>query len=94
MEQEQKKKQIKFGSVWESKENKDNFYIRLGNKSDNPKYDYHVTLTVKDGDGNVVAEQTDGFVSLFDPRKSQYANQEALAKVPKLQFELSMNKKD
>lgn len=89
-----KKKSLKVGAVWASKDNPDNFYVALGAKSDNPKYDYHVEITVKNGDGEVVAKQTDGFLSLWDPRKSQYANQEALAKVPNLQFDLSINKED
>lgn len=87
-----KKKTAKIGAVWASKENPDNFYVALGQKSDNPDYDLSVTVTVKNGHGDIVAEQTDGFLSLFDPRKSKYANEEALAKVPRLQFEVAINK--
>lgn len=87
-----KKKSAKIGKIWESKDKPENFYISLGEKSDKPEYNYDVTITVKDGNGKVVAEQTNGFLSLFDPRKSQYANMDALAKVPNLQFELSINK--
>lgn len=87
-----KKKTAKIGKIWASKDNPDNYYLSLGEKSDKPEYHYDVTVTVKNGNGDVVAEQTNGFLSLFDPRKSAYANHDALAKVPNLQFELAINK--
>ncbi len=43
--------------------------LALGNKGNkDKKYDVHVELTVKDGDGNVLHRQNDGFISLVDPR--------------------------
>ena len=43
--------------------------IGLGNKGNNDKYNTSVTITVRDSNGNVIAEQTDGFLELTDPRK-------------------------
>jgi hypothetical protein len=42
--------------------------LALGNNSTNPKYKLSVEITVKDGNGNTVAKQTDGFLNLNDPR--------------------------
>jgi hypothetical protein len=47
-------------------------FLALGKKnrdSNYSKYDLTVELVVKDATGKVVARQTDGFVSLNDPRK-------------------------
>lgn len=92
--QKTKKKTAKIGAVWQSKDKEDQFYVALGQKSDNPDYDFSVEVTVKDGNGKVVAQQTNGFLQLWDPRKSQYANHDALSKIPNLQFDLTINKPD
>lgn len=92
MEQKAKSKMIKAGTVWEKKD-QSGFFVRLGNESKNPQYDFHVEITVKDGNGNVIAQQTDGLLSLQDPHTSPYANQDALAKVPNLRFEILVPRK-
>jgi hypothetical protein len=44
--------------------------LGLGNRNKNkPEYDYKLELVVKDGNGKVVATQSDGFLDLVDPRK-------------------------
>lgn len=69
-------KKIKMGSmlVTEVTDNRTNqpkklLSIGLGNKGNNPTYNTSVTVTVRDGNGKVIAEQTDGFLELTDPRK-------------------------
>lgn len=85
---EQKAKMSKVGAVWEKKDGS-GFFIKLGSENKkNPKYDLHVEIVVKDNEGNVVATQQDGFLTLVDPRKSEKANLEALSKVPGLAFEI------
>lgn len=84
----QKRKFTKLGTVWSKKEDPDSFFVKLGNKGKNEQYDLTVEITVKDATGKVVAQQTDGFLTLSDPRKSPMANQEQLAKVPNLQFDI------
>lgn len=44
--------------------------IALGSSNNkNPAYDMTVELTVRDGKGNVLAQQKNGFLELVDPRK-------------------------
>lgn len=83
-----KRKFTKLGTVWSKKEDPDAFFVKLGNKGKNTQYDLTVEITVKDSEGKVVAQQTDGFLTLSDPRKSPNANAEQLAKVPNLQFDI------
>jgi hypothetical protein len=78
----------KIGTVWSKKEDPDKFFIKLGNTGKNEQYNLTVELVVKNHQGEVVAKQTDGFLQLLDPRKAPLANQEALSKVPNLQFDV------
>jgi hypothetical protein len=85
--EQQKRKFSKVGTVWEKKDGS-GFFIKLGNENKkNDKYDIHVELVVKDKEGNILATQKDGFLTLSDPRQSQFAN-EGLSKVPGLKFEI------
>ena len=89
---QQKRKLTRIGQVWESKDStKENpkYFLKLGNNGNkDPKYDLTVEVTVKNAAGEVVAKTTDGFLTLSDPRKSPFANEAALAKVPNLAFEV------
>lgn len=68
---EKKSKYVKLGAVLKSKDGEGS-YIALGdNKAKDEKYRFSVELIVRDAAGNVVAKQTDGFVSVFDPRKNR-----------------------
>ncbi len=71
-------KLLRIASVWEKKDSTpDNpkFFMRLGQQNPKkPQYDLSVEITVKDKDGNVVTQMKDGFLTLSDPRKSQYAS--------------------
>jgi len=68
-------KRIKLGNVIvENKKDKNgqeytSRYIGLGQQgSKNPDFDLTVELTVKDSKGKVIASQTNGFLSVVDPR--------------------------
>ena len=71
-------KQTRIGSVWQTKASTaedPKFFLRLGQKNPKkPQYDLTVEVTVKDKDGNVVSKLTDGYLTLADPRKSQFAS--------------------
>lgn len=43
--------------------------IGLGQKGKNEQYNLSVEVTVRDSKGKVVAQQTDGYLELVDPRK-------------------------
>ena len=86
--EQKKRKFTKIGTVWNKKDDKDSFFVRLGNEGTKPEYNYSVEITVKDGNGKIVASQKDGTLTLSDPRKSPFAKPEALAKVPNLQFDV------
>lgn len=45
-----------------------NTFIALGDKSENPDYTTSVEITVRDGHGKVISKQTDGFVTVSNPR--------------------------
>ena len=79
----------KIGNVWSSKKDPNKFSIKLGQESDNAKYNFSVEVIVKDGNGNVVAQQKDGFLTLKDPRQGDFLSEEKKAKVPAtLQFDI------
>ena len=42
--------------------------IGLGKKGKDPKYNLSVEVIVRDGAGKIVAQQTDGYINLVDPR--------------------------
>lgn len=84
----------KLGTIWNRKD-KTGKFVRLGDdRNKDPKYNFSVEVTIKDGNGEVVASQTDGFLTVLDPRKSPKANQDALAKVPDLVAELFISTDD
>jgi hypothetical protein len=83
-----KRKFTKIGQVWANKEDPDKFYIRLGEKGRNEKYNTTVELVIKDASGNVIGTQTDGFLTLSDPRNSKFADSASLDKVPNLKFDV------
>lgn len=79
---------VKAGSVWKKKDGT-GMYIALGDsRNKNPDFNYSVEVIVKNAKGEVVASQTDGFLTILDPRKSPKANLDALAKVPNLRSEI------
>lgn len=79
----------KIGAVWASKKDPNKFSIKLGQESDNAKYNLSVEVIVKDGSGKVVAQQKDGFLTLKDPRQGTFLSDEQKAKIPAtLQFDL------
>jgi hypothetical protein len=69
-------------------------FIALGrNDSGDEKYHYDVEITVKDKAGNVLVKQVNGFIGMYNPRKSDFLTEEQKAKLPEnLQFELSIIK--
>jgi|GEM_PF-4393848 hypothetical protein len=94
MDQQQTKSKLnKIGAVWRKKDDS-GFYIRLGNESKTkPEYNLSVEVIVRNAQGEVVAKQTDGFLTLLDPREQaeKFNNTKALeglAKVPGLHFEI------
>lgn len=107
---EMKKKNVKIGCIWvndvKSIEQgevvvKKVSSIKLGNrmKKDHPKYnpdyDLSVEITVKDGNGKVVAHSVDGFVNLRNPRdfKPDPEKEQATRNVPEnLKYELVIPK--
>lgn len=89
-----KRKFTKIGTVWNKKDDANSFFIRLNNEGTKPEYNFTVELTVKDGNGKVVAQQTGGTLTLSDPRKSPFAKPEQLAKVPNLQFDVLIPNKE
>lgn len=56
---------IKIGSV---KNNEFGTSVSLGNWSNDPRYKTSTQVIVRDHAGNVLIDQTDGFLSVFDPR--------------------------
>ena len=82
-------KYVKVGNVIKTK--KGNFTLALGNnRAKDDKWNYSVEFTVKDAKGNVVYQQTDGFLNLFDPRKRPNASEEEVARIPEtLKFEVT-----
>src|SRR6266851_580105 len=56
------KEGVRNGRKWKS------VFLGLGSKSKDPKYNTTLELTIKDSDGNVIHRQTDGLISLVDPR--------------------------
>lgn len=71
------KKRVKLGSILsETKKRSDGteyrtVYVVLGqNSTKSPDFNYSVEITVKNAKGQVVAKQTNGFISITDPRKA------------------------
>jgi hypothetical protein len=63
-----KNKYVRLGTVLKSKEGEGS-YIALGStRAKDPKYNFDVDVTVRDASGKVVAKQTNGFLSVFNPR--------------------------
>lgn len=71
-------KLTRVGSVWEAKTStpeNPKYFMKLGQKNDKkPQFDVTVEVTVKDANGKVLSQSTDGFITLSDPRKSQFAS--------------------
>jgi hypothetical protein len=66
---EKKNKFVRVGTVMKSKQGEGS-YVVLGNpKAKDDRYRLSVELTVKDASGKVIATQTDGFLSVFDPNE-------------------------
>lgn len=82
MEQGNKKKYTKVGAVLKGTKG-DNTFIVLGNtKSRNEKYNYNVEVRVTDNQGNVITQQKNGILSVFDPRKRPGLSEEDAKKIP------------
>lgn len=89
----------KIGAVWEAKDSTPEtpkYFLKLGQKNEKkPQYDLTVEVTVKDNNGKVVAQTTDGFLTLSDPRRSPVLDENQKAKLPqKLQFEVLVGDND
>lgn len=88
-----KRKFNKIGAIWEKKDHS-GLFIKLGTQNKNkPEYDISVEVVVRDANGEVIHKQTDGFLTVVDPRKQaeERGDERALAgldKVPGLQFEI------
>jgi len=68
---ESKFRYVKLGTVLKNKDGEGQ-YIALGNaKAKEDKYRFSVEVIVRDAAGKVLAQQTDGFISVFDPRRSR-----------------------
>lgn len=68
-----KNKYTRLGQVLKGKDG--GSYITLGNdRNKDPKYNYSVEVTVRNSSGEVVAKQTDGYLSVFDPRTDGHGN--------------------
>lgn len=71
-------KLTRIGSVWQTKASTSEdpkFFLRLGQQNPKkPQYDVSVEVIVKDANGVVIQTMKDGFLTLTDPRKSQYVS--------------------
>ena len=80
-------KKFRIGTVQMKKDNSGPT-VRVGNpEAKDPKYITNVEITVKDGNGNVLAKATNGYLQVLDPRKRQNKDgsdlsDEQLAKIP------------
>jgi hypothetical protein len=85
----------RIGAIWETKQStpeEPKYFMKLGQSNPKkPQYDLTVEVTVKDKDGNVVSQNTNGFLTIADPRKSQFAS----PNIPeKLQFDVLIGSND
>lgn len=85
-----KSKMSKIGGVWSKNKDPNSFSIKLGTSGNkDPKYDMSVEIVVKNGAGEVIAKQTDGWLTLKDPRASTFLSDEQKEKIPvTLQFDV------
>lgn len=85
---------VKIGGVWSKNKDANSFSIKLGQDGNkDPKYDLTVELVVKNSLGEVVAHQTDGWLTLKDPRTSTFLSDEQKEKIPNtLQFDVLAGK--
>lgn len=75
-------KRFKVGAVQKKKDG-NGTTVSLGSKSNNPKYKTTVQLIVRDGTGNVVADVTDPYLVVSDPRLDKDGNTSKFAdKIP------------
>jgi hypothetical protein len=85
---------VKIGGVWSKNKDANSFSIKLGqDQNTDPKYNLTVELVVKNSAGEVVAHQTDGWLTLKDPRVSTFLTDEQKEKIPNtLQFDVLAGK--
>jgi hypothetical protein len=75
-------KKFKVGTV-QSKKDRSGVTIAVGNaNAKNEKYRTSVEITVKDANGNVLAQVENGYLVVQDPRKRDGITEEQLAKIP------------
>jgi hypothetical protein len=75
-------KKFKVGTV-QSKKDKSGVTVAVGNpNAQNEKYRTTVEITVKDGNGNILAKAENGYLQVVDPRKREGITEEQLAKIP------------
>ena len=71
-------KLTRIGSVWETKAStpeNPKYFLKMGQSNPaKPQYDITVEVTVKNAKGEVLSQSKDGYITLMDPRKSQYAS--------------------
>jgi hypothetical protein len=65
-----KSSRVKLGSIHHQKANTKSFFLRLGEEGNtDPKYNYSVEVTVRDGTGAVVAKAVNPIVNLQSPEE-------------------------
>ena len=70
--EKKKYKYTRVGTVLASKNEGGGSYIALGDpKNENEKYQYSVEIIVRDAKGAIVKQQTNGFISCYDPRRNR-----------------------
>lgn len=70
-------KLTRIGQIWEAKDSTEEnpkYYMKLGNdRNKDPKYNISVEVIVRDNEGNLLTQSKDAFLTIADPRRSQYS---------------------
>ncbi len=75
------KKYQKVGTV-QLKKDKSGSTVKLGVYNKNPQYAVNVDIRVRDAQGNTVAQGTDCFLMLQDPRNRPGITEDQVSKIP------------
>lgn len=71
----------KVGTV-QLKKDKSGESLKLGVYNKNPKYAVNVDIRVRDSQGNTIAQGTDCYLMLQDPRERPGITEDQMAKIP------------
>lgn len=74
-------KKYKVGAV-QTKKDKSGVTVKLGNYSKNEKYKTTTQIIVRNHEGKVLADVTDGFLQVVNPREREGLTEEQLARIP------------